>query len=185
MVFVPVAGIAAAALAAKGRRAFDLSAWGAALVTCAAVLGTHAYLARQIVTPTQGLDKWLGLGSLENVALGIANGARYISAEQWLLVTLGLLGVAGAATLRHRQYRVLAVIATASPLLFFLAAWNKAIDVATGKPVNYWGSIVTPLLFALAPSALALLLPLASATRLTSPAALHAEVAGPATDPSR
>jgi hypothetical protein len=178
MLFVPAAGLVAAFFAPREHRRTDIALWTGALVACVAVLGVHAHFAQAIVTPSQGLDKWLGLGSLDNVFLGIANGARYISAEEWLLVVLGLLGVVGAAMQRDREFRALALVATVAPLLFFLVAWNKAIDVATGRPINYWGSIVTPLLFALAPAALALLSLVPADERLTSPAASNPEAAG-------
>ena len=106
------------------------------------------------MTPSGGLEKWLGRGSIGNIALGIANGARYISAFQWLLVLLAVLGIVGAALQSEPQYRVFLLLCLVPPLLFFLIAWNGAIDQATGKNVNYWGSIVSPLLFALAPAAL-------------------------------
>ena len=168
MLFLPAAGFLAAIFAEPENRRFDLGVWVAAIVGCGAALGAHALAAQRIVTPAHGLSKWLGLGSIENVALGIANGARYISGAQWLLVALGLLGVVGAALQRRRQYQVFALVCTVTPLLFFLVAWNRAIDVATGHNINYWGAIVSPVLFALAVASLG---PLLEPLRLTGPSA--------------
>lgn len=64
---------------------------------------------------------------------------------------VGLLGVAAAfAAFRGRDRAYLTGCAVL-PLVLFLLVWNGAIDVATGKAVNYWGGIVMPLLLALAP----------------------------------
>lgn len=154
MFFLPVAGIVAALFAQERFRRFDLAAWIAALVGSGAALGLHFWLARAIVTPVGGLEKWFGRGGLGNVAMGIVNGARYISALQWLLVVLAILGIVGALLQREVQYRVFLALCLFPPLLFFLVAWNGAIDSATSKPVNYWGSIVSPLLFAMVPAVL-------------------------------
>ena len=158
MLFLPVAGLVAAFFAERAERRFDLLAWSASLLASVAALGAHFAYARTIVTPRSGLEKWLGRGSLGNVVLGIVNGTRYLSASHVVLVGLALLGIAGLLLQESLQYRVFLALAVFPALLFFLVAWNGAIDSATSKPVNYWGSIVSPLLFALAPAALGPLL---------------------------
>jgi hypothetical protein len=158
MLFLPAAGLLAAFFSESRFRRFDIGAWIASIAGCAAVLGAHVILAGAIVTPRTGLEKWLGRGGVGNVVMGIVNGARYISASQWVLVALAIVGIVGAFVQRDTQLRVFLLVSIALPLAFFLVAWNGAIDQATGKEVNYWGSVISPLLFALVPAALGPLL---------------------------
>jgi hypothetical protein len=155
MIFLPVAGLAAAFFAEKNRRRFDVSVWGAALAGSLAVWGLHALAARGIITPSDVLRKQAAVfGGFGNVVAAIKYAAFYITTYRPLLVVLALLGIAGAFLQRERQYRVFMVICLLLPLVTFFFAWNSAIDAPTGAQVNYWGVVMGPLLFAMIPAVL-------------------------------
>lgn len=160
MLFVPAAGVASAFLAGRDRRREALAAWGASLAVSLAALGLHVWAASAIVTPRdQGMSTWVGRGGLDAMTAAMTTGARFFAGPSFVPVVLGLLGaVAAVAAFRGRDRAFLAACSLL-PLGLFLVVWNGAIDVATGRAVNYWGGIVMPLLLALAPVAAGLLDP--------------------------
>ncbi len=157
MLFLPAAGLAAALFSPKRERRFDLAVWIGALVAAVSAWAMHACAAQSIITPRSGLEKWAFRGNLETLVMGVTHGSQQLSAQGWIMVTLAVLGVIGAAVQAERQYRVFALVALGLPLVFFVFAWNGAIDITTGAKVNYWGSIVNPLLLAFVPAALLLI----------------------------
>jgi hypothetical protein len=154
MLFLPLAGIVAALFAPREQRRFDLTVWAAATVACAAALGAHALAALRIISPGPGLEQWLGRGSVDNLVMGLVNGAKYISSSYVLLTALAFIGVGGALLQRDRQYKVFLIVAIFVPLVFFLFAYNGAIDQATGRVINYWGPVITPVIYAMVPAIL-------------------------------
>lgn len=154
MVFLPLAGIAAAFFAPKEQRRFDLVAWIGALITSAVALGAHVLAAQRIISPGPGLEQWLGRGSIDNLTMGLVNGAKYISTSYLVLVALAFIGIGGALLVRDRPYRVFLIVAIFLPLGGFLFAYNGAIDQATGKVINYWGPVITPVIYAMVPAIL-------------------------------
>lgn len=155
MVFIVLAGIAAALFADADRRRTDLVAWSAALAACVAVLGVHTWRASRIVTPARGLEAWLAGGGVDNVVAAVRHGSTFVSPALAGVLVLAACGVAGAVLQRERAYRVFLLACIALPLAAFLFTWNGAIDTATGKPVNYWGAAIDPIVFALVPGAIA------------------------------
>ncbi len=157
MLFLPAAGILAAFFSPRSERRFDLSVWIGALAASVTSWAIHAFAAQSIITPRSGLEKWAFRGNLETLVLGITHGSQQLTVQGWLMVALAILGVIGAVVQADRQYRVFALVALGLPLAFFVFAWNGAIDITSGDKVNYWGSIVNPLLLAFVPAALLLL----------------------------
>ncbi|HEY5388067.1 MAG TPA: hypothetical protein VIL79_09225 [Thermoleophilia bacterium] len=154
MLFLPLAGIVAAFFAPKPQRRFDLTVWIGALVTSAVALGAHVLAAQRIISPGPGLEQWLGRGSIDNLTMGLVNGAKYISTSYLVLVALAFIGIGGALLARDRQYRAFLIVAIFVPLVGFLFAYNGAIDQATGKVINYWGPVITPVVYAMVPAIL-------------------------------
>lgn len=152
MLFLPVAGLVAAALLPAERRRDALIVWASALVASAAVLGGHAAAASRIVTATRDASAWLSMrGGVANVVAGLRHATRFMSASETIVLIISACGIAGAFLQKERAYRAFLLISIALPFTLFLMSWNGAVDELTGKPVNYWGAIIAPLILALAP----------------------------------
>jgi hypothetical protein len=155
MLFLPVAGLVAAALLPAERRRDALIVWGTALVASVAVLGAHAAAADRIVTATRDAAAWLSMrGGVANIVAGLRHATRFMSASEMIVLVVSACGVVGAFLQKERAYRAFLLVSIALPFTLFLMSWNGAVDELTQKPVNYWGAIVAPLVFALVPGVL-------------------------------
>lgn len=156
MVFLLIAGIAAAWFGPAERRRFDLAVWAAAFVVFCGVWGAHLLAARSIVTAVAGTGfVWFAHGGLGNLVSGMVSSTWSVG-NSWVPVVLALLGLVGAFAQADRQFRVFALAALVMPLIGFVFVGTDAVLGATGVAYNYWGAIVMPSLFVLAPASLAL-----------------------------
>lgn len=183
MIYLPVFGLLAAFFSAAEHRRFDLIAWGSSFAASVAALLLHFRAASRIVTPVPGsvASTWIGGGSLKFMLAGISNNTLLFSAA-WVPFALVVLGIIGAACVPNASARVFAVCVAVAPLASFLVIGNENIsrDFVLDRSVNYWGGIVVPAIFALAPLAFSLLtgprFALAARSeslRLTEPATSH------------
>lgn len=154
MVFLLVAGILAAFFAPRERRTFDLAVWGGSLAIALAAFAVHYSAARRIVTPIASVGfAWAAHGGVRNLLSGLTS-ATWSTGGSWVPITIALLGIAGAAALPDRQYRAFALAAVCMPLVGFLFVGTDAVLRGSGVAFNYWGAIVVPALFVLAPASL-------------------------------
>ena len=65
--------------------------------------------------------------------------------------------VLGAAVVPDNRLRVFALVSVVAPLASFMLISNSAINQDSGQILNYWGTGVTPLLYACIPFAFVLL----------------------------
>lgn len=175
-VFALLAGAVSAIFAERDRRRATVAIWAAAWIAAVASWGAHALAASRIVRP--GLNaSWIGRGGLAWVFSALTEGRMYLGGYTavWVMLLFSLAGLVGAFLLRERALKAFALVATISPLVFFVFAGNGAISTADQRVINYWGSIVAPMLLLLS-GALALLLqpaaaPVAAAEPARQPAA--------------
>jgi hypothetical protein len=154
MVFLLIAGLMAAFFAPKDRRRFDVTVWASALVGFGVIWAVELASASAIVKATVPMSRlWFAHGGLSNLVSGLVIQTWAVGGA-WVSVALVLLGIAGAAVQRDRQLRVFALAAVLMPLVGFLFVGTNASSAARG-PYNYWGAIVLPLLYVLAPAAVA------------------------------
>ena len=65
----------------------------------------HAQAALSVITPRSGLEKWAFRGTLETLVMAITHGSQQLTLQGWIMVSLAVLGVIGAALQFDRQYR--------------------------------------------------------------------------------
>jgi hypothetical protein len=155
MVFLMVAGLIAALFAPKGRRGFDLAAWGTAFVAFFALWAAHLSQARHIVTAIKSVGfAWTAHGGVGNLLSGLTSSTWSVGTS-WVPIMLAVLGILGALAQPDRQFRAFATAAVVMPLIGFLFVGTDAVLRGSGIAFNYWGAIVVPVLFVLAPASLA------------------------------
>ncbi len=152
--FVIVAALAASVVAPRDKRRFLLTAWGCGLGVVAAAVLAH-YLAVGGATNGEGAG-WLFGPSLANPAAGLSFGVGYLADGMWLVALLAALGLAGAASAPDNQSKVFLLTAVLLPLIAFSLLYNGGIGVH-GERINYWGVLVSPILYGLVPWAFAVL----------------------------
>jgi len=156
MLFLPLVGLGVAFFAPRAEKRLQIAAWGGSLVVAVAALGAHAAAAGRVVVARGDLGTWVGRGGIDPLLSALSTGTRFFAGPEVMPLALGALGIVAAVSLLAGRERLFVVACAVLPLALFLFAWNGAIDVATGKAVNYWGAIVAPLLFAAGPSAITL-----------------------------
>ncbi|MDZ4169180.1 MAG: hypothetical protein U1E26_05945 [Coriobacteriia bacterium] len=150
MVYLFVAGIAAALVGPPERRTFRAVMWLVGFTVVLAGYVVHAGAAAAIVTNTGGVSQWFN-GGPSNLVAGLGYAAEYIGGTALVPATFGVLALSGAAASNLTEERVFAGLCCALPLLSFLFVGSDAVDVAKGTAINYWGMIVVPVLFAVSP----------------------------------
>lgn len=150
MVYLFVAGVAAALLGARERRTFRVVTWLAGFAVVVTGYVVHASAAAAIVTNTGGVSQWFN-GGPSNLVAGLRYATEYIGNSALVPAAFGIIALLGAATSDLTEERVFAGLCCVLPLLSFLFVGSDAIDIAKGTPVNYWGMIATPVLFAVSP----------------------------------
>jgi len=154
MVFLLVAGLLAAFFAPRERRRFDMAAWALPLLIALGAWVVHLMAARAIITPVASVGfAWAKHGGIGNLLSGLTSSTWFVGST-WVPITIALLGIAGAAALPDRQYRAFALAAVCMPLVGFLFVGTDAVLRGSGIAFNYWGAIVVPALFVLAPASL-------------------------------
>lgn len=153
MVFVLVGGLVASVFMKREDRWERVKWWSAAVVVAGIGYAFHAARAREIVARSGGAFHWLS-PSLSNVVRALQFGTQLIGEGGWAPVMLALLGLFGALSLPDRDARIYLSITAVLPLAFFVFAANDAVN-EQGVRINYWGTIIVPMLYAMAPLALA------------------------------
>lgn len=155
LLFALLAGLIASWFGPKEKRRFDVTVWVAACGGFLLYWAVQAQADRSIVTAAKPISSvWLAHGGFANLVSGIYSSTWAIGGS-WMSIVLVVLGIAGAAAQPNRQFRVFALAAVLMPLVGFLFVGTNAVTSGTGQPYNYWGAIVLPLLYVLAPTALA------------------------------
>lgn len=154
LVFVPVAGAAAALLAPTAERRFRLAVAAGALVAVAVVLGAHYLAARALLDPASGYEQFTRAG-FGNAYSALVFGTGYLSRTVGLPSLLAALGLVGVVVAPVRHLRGYLAVCTLLPLVSFLFVSNTAVETVSGAAHNYWGTMVVPMLYAAMPLALA------------------------------
>lgn len=154
MVFLLIAGVVAAWFGPASRRRFDLAVWAAPLLAFGAIWAVHLSVARHVVTTVKAVGfAWLAHGGIGNLMSGLVSSTWSVGSS-WIPVGLAILGIVGAFVQPDKQFRVFAVAVVVMPLIGFVFVGTDAVLGATGVAYNYWGAIVMPALFVLAPASL-------------------------------
>lgn len=146
--FVLLAGFASSIYSHPAERKTRMLAWGGAAALAAAAYLAHIAAVGPRVSHLGGAS-WLR-GGPYNVFLAIVYGDKYLGVSPWVPLALAALGLAGVLTASRAGERVFLGVVSLLPLASFLVIGNAALDVE-GRPMNYWGVLVVPLLFALSP----------------------------------
>lgn len=155
MVFLLIAGIIAAWFGPASRRRFDLAVWAMPLVVFAGLWAAHLSAARNVVTTVKAVGfAWFAHGGIGNLISGLVSSTWSVGSS-WIPVGLAVLGIVGAFAQPDRQFRVFAVAVVVMPLIGFVFVGTDAVLGTSGAAYNYWGAIVMPALFVLAPASLA------------------------------
>jgi hypothetical protein len=117
----------------------------------------HYDRARRIVDNSLGVSHWLDPG-LVNLWLAVTYGGQwqFLGNGPVLPVVMALMGIVGGLVFSRGPARIYLATLLGLPLVFIVLASNNAV-MTTGASTNYWGLIILPTMFALAPAAFAFL----------------------------
>ncbi len=155
MLFVPVAGVVSTFAAGQDDGHFRRKAWLASLAVFAAGYAIHFAVAAGITTKSSSLSTWLQ-GGPETAWAALVYATYFLGETWWIAALLPAIAVAGAALAPSRPVRTFMLATVILPFVLFLLAGNGAFD-ENHVPVNYWGTIVQPILYAIVPWGLALI----------------------------
>jgi len=153
LVFLAIAGVASAFAAARDQRRFRLIGWLAGSGALAAAYVAHYLAARPYLRHVEGFER-TGKGSLAFMIAAFDYATDFLGQGGRLPAVLAALGVMGALLVPDAGQRLFVLLSTLAPLASFLVLGNRAWYETTGAAINYWGATVTPLLYALVPTAL-------------------------------
>lgn len=156
--FALLGGIVSAFLGEREQRKFRVVAWASGGAIAAGLYGAHFLAASPYLTGAEGVPR-VGYGNFAFMLAAFDFATSFLGRGGWLPLLLAGLGIVGALLVKDRGVRAFAIIATIAPLAAFLVIGNDAhLHTDAGVAyVNYWGPCVVPLLYALVPSALAIL----------------------------
>lgn len=158
VLFLPIAGVLSSWSSEGGQRRFRLGVWFGSLAVFFAAYAAHAAAVRPFLTPNDWMSKHLLTGGFRNVVAGMTYGSAAFGGMSSVLLGLGVLGLLGTVVIPRRSLRVFAFWSVVLPLSAFLLFGTDATDIWTDDAVNYWGSVVDPLLLAFTPAAFGWLL---------------------------
>jgi len=164
MVFVLVGGIVSAAFATASQRRWRLVAWLVGTGVVAAAYAAHFARARAFTDPASAAGTF-DRGSVAFLLQALTFATTRLGEAGWLPWVLALAGLSGALLVTRVELRAFALTSSLGPLAAFLVIGNDARHAQTGLPMNYWGAIVVPILYACIPF-LFLWLPTAAARGL-------------------
>lgn len=152
LAYLIVLAALSALLGAPGERRRAALPWLAALGVFALGYAAHAVTVSGYVS--QSRSAFLSPGGLGFVWSAVTNFSASTNGGELALLSLYLLGVAGAYASRRRvglPFSVLALTALILPLLLMLRVGNNSLT-AGGEVFNYWGLLVMPLALSLWPA---------------------------------
>jgi hypothetical protein len=153
MVYVPVAGVIAALAAGGPQRRFRVVAWGAGLGVFAAAYLAHVVAIDGAVSGV-GASLALSSGGLRFFADAFSWATNVIGGGAVVLALCAVMAAAGIWLAPDPGERWFLAVAAALPLAAFLVFGNDA-RFLTGVRINYWGTVIVPLLIVLSPWAFA------------------------------
>lgn len=149
-----IVGLVAALL--YRRRKFDIVAWSAGLLMYVAFYAVHAAIAIPMLSHAPNR---IGAGGFWNLLEGIRFGNMLIGGQLWFPFAAVALGLVGAAMIPDKGLRLMVAV----HVLVLMTTWlflsnNPPASALPGEVVvNYWGKLVTPVLFMVSPAVLLLL----------------------------
>lgn len=148
MLFLPAAGLVAAAVIGGPQRRFRMLAWGAGIVVFSAAYAAHAAAVGAAVSGlnTQGFAS----GGLRFLADGFSWASEIIGGGAAVLALFAVMAAVGIWRVRDPGVRWFLAVTAALPLAVFLVLGNDA-RFDNGTSTNYWATIVVPVLIALSP----------------------------------
>lgn len=149
MVFVLIAGLVASVVRRSPSRRSRVAAWCAASAVTAAYYSFHLSLARSAGVAGQSAQAWVRPG-LAHLLLALQWSDPCLSITGALLPLLAALGLTGALAVRDRPLRLFLAATCVVPLIAFTLFFSGG-TMPDGSSVNYWGTIVMPILIALGP----------------------------------
>ncbi len=156
MGLILVAGLLSAVAATAEQRRFRLLAWGGGVVVLAGIVAVHYWFARPFIDPRSELSQFIGGGAVFALR-GLEYATDYLGGGGPWPFILAAVGFIGAAVAPDRPLKVFALVSTIAPLVAFAFLANHATEHFNKEAVNYWGAVVTPLIYASMPFAFLLL----------------------------
>jgi hypothetical protein len=150
MVFLPVAGVAAALLVRDERGRFRAMAWGACLAAFASAYIAHIAAIGGAVSGVKAALAFSS-GGLRFFADAFSWATEIIGGGAPVIVAFAVMAATGIWLTPDRGEKWFLALAAALPLTTFLLVGNDARDLTTGQTLNYWGTVVIPVLIALSP----------------------------------
>jgi hypothetical protein len=160
MMFLLLAGFASAFFGGASRRRFRLLAWGVGLLAFAVLYAAHMMAAQPYIVAAAEIPR-AGRGSITFMLAALNYATDYLGYAGWLPITLAAMGIAGGFMVRDRGLRIVALVGALAPLVACLVLGNDAYAATAAgggiEYINYWGPSSVMLLYALAPSAFAII----------------------------
>jgi hypothetical protein len=158
MAFLLLGGLTSTLLADRERKRFQITAWSVGFLVFTLLYALHAWQVNPYLMPAVGVTH-AGRGGVAFMMSALNWATEFLGYQGWLPITLTLMGIIGSFVIRKPELRVLVLIAVFGPWLASLFLGNDAwvpAGVTVTEFVNYWGASFVPLLYAVAPAALAL-----------------------------
>ncbi len=150
-VLVLIAGLASAILIRDAQRRFRVAAWGLGVAAFAGLYAAHYVNVRPLLWGPE-VGAVFRVSGLDTVISALTYGTPALGHSGPLTLVLACAGFLGIVQIRDRRTRLFVGIAVFSSLLTYLFVNNGAVIAATRAPVNYWGVVVVPVIYACIPA---------------------------------